>query len=45
MPPNRLSGRTIIVVEDHDEARMAMGSFLNRLGATVITAKDGLEGL
>jgi CheY-like chemotaxis protein len=45
MSPNRLSGRTIIVVEDHDEARMAMGIFLNRLGATVVAAKDGLEGL
>jgi CheY-like chemotaxis protein len=45
MSQNRLSGHTIIVVEDHDEARMAMGIFLNRLGATVITAKDGLEGL
>jgi len=45
MSPQRLSGRTIIVVEDHDEARMAIGTFLDRLGATVVVAKDGLEGI
>jgi CheY-like chemotaxis protein len=45
MSPYRLSGRTIIVVEDHEDARMAMDILLNRLGATVVTAKDGFEGL
>jgi CheY-like chemotaxis protein len=45
MSPQRLSGRTIIVVEDHDEARMAISNFLDHLGATVVAAKDGLEGL
>jgi CheY-like chemotaxis protein len=45
MSPNRISGHTIIVVEDHDDARTAMGILLNRLGATVVLARDGLEGL
>jgi CheY-like chemotaxis protein len=45
MSLNRLNGRTIIVVEDHDDARMAMGIFLKRLGVTVVAAKNGLEGL
>jgi CheY-like chemotaxis protein len=41
----RLSGRTIVVVEDHEEVRMAMATLLNRMGATVVTAKDGFEGI
>jgi len=36
---------TIIVVEDHDDARTSVGSFLRSLGANVILAKDGIEGL
>ena len=45
MSPQRLSGLEIIVVEDHDEARTAIDSFLDRLGATVVVLKDGREGL
>ena len=44
MSSSRLSC-TIIVVEDHDGARTHGGSFLRSLGAKVILAKDGIEGL
>jgi CheY-like chemotaxis protein len=44
MYSSRLS-LTIIVVEDHSEARASVGSFLRSLGANVILAKDGVEGL
>jgi len=40
-----LSGRTIIVVEDHDDARIAIGIYLDRIGATVVLARNGFEGL
>jgi hypothetical protein len=43
--PNRLSNLTIVVVEDHDDARRYFGLFLDRLGATVVLAKNGFEGL
>ena len=33
------------MVEDHDDARTYLGMFLSRLGANVILAKDGVEGL
>jgi CheY-like chemotaxis protein len=45
MSPNRISGHTIVVAEDHDDARIAMGILLNHLGAEVVLAKDGFEGL
>jgi CheY-like chemotaxis protein len=45
MSPHCLSHYTIIVVEDHDDARTYLGMFLSRLGANVILAKDGVEGL
>jgi CheY-like chemotaxis protein len=45
MSPHRLSHCTIIVVEDHDDARIYLGMFLSTLGANVILAKDGVEGL
>ena len=45
MSPYRLSGRTIIVVEDHDDARIAIGIFLNRIGATAVLARNGFECL
>jgi CheY-like chemotaxis protein len=45
MSPHRLSHCTIIVVEDHDDARTYLGMFLSKLGANVILAKDGIEGL
>ena len=45
MSPNRLSNLTIVVVEDHDDARRYLGLFLDRLGATVVVARNGFEGL
>ncbi len=45
MSPNRLSSLTIVVVEDHDDARRYLGLFLGRLGANVVVARDGFEGL
>jgi CheY-like chemotaxis protein len=45
MPFKRLDGRTIIIAEDHDDARAAISNLLFYLGASVVTAKDGLEGL
>jgi CheY-like chemotaxis protein len=45
MSSHRLSHCTIIVVEDHDDARTYLGKFLSRLGANVTLAKDGVEGL
>ena len=43
--PNRLSNLTIVVVEDHDDSRRFVGLFLDRLGATVVLARNGFEGL
>jgi chemosensory pili system protein ChpA (sensor histidine kinase/response regulator) len=45
MSSNRLDCCTIVVVEDHEDARTYLGIFLSRLGAKVILAKDGIEGL
>ena len=45
MSPNRLSNLTIVVVEDHDDARRYLGIFLDRLGANVVVARDAFEGL
>jgi CheY-like chemotaxis protein len=45
MSPNRLSNLTIVVVEDHDDARTYMGIFLGHLGANVVVASNALEGL
>jgi CheY-like chemotaxis protein len=45
MLPNRLSNLTIVVVEDHDDSRRFVGLFLDRLGATVVLARNGFEGL
>jgi CheY-like chemotaxis protein len=45
MSSNPLSCRTIIVVEDHEDARTYLGIFLSRLGANVVLARDGIEGL
>jgi len=44
MSPNRLSERTIVVVEDHDDARTAIGIFLGRMGVNVVLARNGFEG-
>src|ERR1700688_5153614 len=45
MSPNRFSSLTIVVVEDHDDARRYLGLFLDRLGANVVLTRDGFEGL
>jgi CheY-like chemotaxis protein len=45
MSPKRLSNRRIVVVEDHDDARRYLGLFLDSLGATVVLARNGHEGL
>ena len=45
MLPNSLSNLTIVVVEDHDDARRYLGLFLDSLGATVVLARNGFEGL
>ena len=45
MSPDRLSNLTIVVVEDHDDARRYLGLFLDRLGANVVLASNGFEGL
>ena len=45
MSPNRLSNLTIVVVEDHDDARRYLGLFLGHLGANVVVARNGFEGL
>ena len=45
MSPNRLSNLTIVVVEDHDDARRDLGLFLDRLGANVVVARNGFDGL
>jgi two-component system CheB/CheR fusion protein len=43
--PNLFSGLTIVVVEDHDDARRYVGLFLDRLGANVLLARNASEGL
>jgi CheY-like chemotaxis protein len=45
MSPSRLSNLTIVVVEDHDDARRYLGLFLDRLGANVVLARNAFEGL
>ena len=45
MSLNRFSNLTIVVVEDHDDARRYLGLFLDRSGATVVVARNGVEGL
>jgi CheY-like chemotaxis protein len=45
MPPHALGNLTIVLVEDHPDARALIGAFLRREGANVISASDGLEGL
>ena len=45
MSPNRLSHLTIVIVEDHDDARRYLTLFLERLGAKVLTARNAWEGL
>ena len=45
MPPNPLTGLTIVVVEDHDDARRYLGLFLGQLGANVVAARNSVEAL
>ena len=45
MSPNRLSNLTIVVVEDHVDARRYLGLFLDHLGANVVVAENAIEGL
>ena len=45
MSPNALERLTIVLVEDHPDARALIGAFLRQEGANVISASDGLEGL
>src|SRR5260370_20709265 len=44
MSPSRLSNLTIVVVEDHDDARRYLGLFLDRMGANVVVARNAFEG-
>jgi CheY-like chemotaxis protein len=45
MPPHALNNLTIVLVEDHADARALIGRFLRQEGANVISAGDGLEAL
>ena len=45
MSSTRLTNLTIVVVEDHDDARRYLGVFLDRLGVNVVVAKNAFEGL
>jgi CheY-like chemotaxis protein len=45
MSANALDNLTIVLVEDHPDARALIGAFLQKEGAKVISASDGLEGL
>lgn len=45
MPPSALDNLTIVLVEDHADARALIGAFLRQEGANVIAASDGFEGL
>jgi CheY-like chemotaxis protein len=45
MSPNHFTGLTIVVVEDHDDARTALGRFLEHLGTNVVLARNAFEGI
>jgi CheY-like chemotaxis protein len=45
MPRELLAALTILVVEDHDDARRYIEIFLRQLGANVIGARNAIEGL
>ena len=43
-PVDQLKSATLLYVEDEDVARMAVGTFLRRQVATLLTAANGKEG-
>jgi CheY-like chemotaxis protein len=43
--PPRLEGRTVLIVEDHDDSRDALRVLIESYGATVHDAKDGPQAL
>src|ERR1700693_836328 len=45
MPPAPLSNLTIVVVEDHEDARRYLGLFLGQLGEDVVVARNATEVL
>ena len=45
IPLNPFCDLTIVVVEDHDDARRYLGLFLGNLGANVLLARNASEGL
>jgi CheY-like chemotaxis protein len=42
---DRLVFIRIVVVEDHDDARRYLGTFLRQLGANVVLARDAIQGI
>jgi CheY-like chemotaxis protein len=45
MSPDCLADLKIVVVEDHDDARRYLDLFLGQMGAKVMVARNGFEGL
>jgi CheY-like chemotaxis protein len=45
MSASPLSQRTIVVVEDHADSRMALGLFLGQSGANTVLAANAAEGI
>jgi CheY-like chemotaxis protein len=45
MAHNPFSDLTIVLVEDHDEVRRTLALFLSRMGASVLVARNAMEGL
>jgi CheY-like chemotaxis protein len=45
MSPDCLADLKIVLVEDHDDARRYLELFLSDLGAKVVVARNGHEGL
>jgi CheY-like chemotaxis protein len=45
LPVEAFKGLKIVVVEDHDDARKYISMYLRQLGANVVEACNGIEGL